>query len=145
MNPNASVKSLNSNMRCRFPFTTLQPSSLYNPAAISCFDNFPLPALLSVIFNLIHLSSGTIDSLSNSIVLYQFSCVRNASQFCIGEQPAHTAAQNRMRLSGTSQSFRTSGLGYCLSSARSSSPAQEVNDQNHQSHNQQYVDQASTD
>jgi phage-related protein len=37
------------------------------------------------------------------------------------------------------------GTGYCLSSARSSSPAQEVNDQNHQSHNQQYVDQASAD
>src|ERR1700674_1156434 len=42
MNPNACLKSLNSNTRCRFPFTTLQPSSLRSPAAISCFDSFPL-------------------------------------------------------------------------------------------------------
>jgi hypothetical protein len=37
MNPNASVKSLNSKMRWRFPFTTLQPSILRNPAAILRF------------------------------------------------------------------------------------------------------------
>src|ERR1700693_5328717 len=42
MNPNACVKSLNWNMRCRFPLTTLQPLSVRSPAAISCFDNFPL-------------------------------------------------------------------------------------------------------
>src|ERR1700730_8668594 len=63
MNPNACVKSLNSNMRCRCPFTTLQPSSVHSPAAISCFDNFPLvigPPLPSGTFKLIHSLSGTV-------------------------------------------------------------------------------------
>src|ERR1700674_2651042 len=40
MNPKAAEKSLNSNTRCRFPFTTLQPLSFRNSAAISCSESF---------------------------------------------------------------------------------------------------------
>src|ERR1700722_5240933 len=40
MNPNAAEKSLNSNTRCRFPFTTLHPLSFFNSAAISCSESF---------------------------------------------------------------------------------------------------------
>src|SRR5579872_4946850 len=40
MNPKAAEKSLNSNTRCRFPFTTLQPLSLRNSTAISCSESF---------------------------------------------------------------------------------------------------------
>src|ERR1700730_15049665 len=50
MNPNACVKSLNSNVRCRFPFTTLQPLSLLSPTATCCFDSLPLLMDLPVPF-----------------------------------------------------------------------------------------------
>src|ERR1700688_4717432 len=40
MNPNAAEKSLNSNTRCRFPFTTLHPLSFFNSAAISFSESF---------------------------------------------------------------------------------------------------------
>src|ERR1700686_84934 len=40
MKENASEKSLNSNTRCKFPFTTLQPSSLASSAEICCSDSF---------------------------------------------------------------------------------------------------------
>src|ERR1700721_1795135 len=40
MNPKAAEKSLNSNTRCKFPFTTLHPLSFFNSAAISCSESF---------------------------------------------------------------------------------------------------------
>src|SRR5579872_6073774 len=40
MKPNACVKSLNSNTRCRFPFSTLQPLSFRNSSAICCSESF---------------------------------------------------------------------------------------------------------
>src|SRR5882757_1804464 len=42
MKPKACVKSWNSNTRCRFPFTTLQPPRLRRPPLISCSESFVL-------------------------------------------------------------------------------------------------------
>src|ERR1700686_3280198 len=105
MNPNACLKSLNSNTRCRFPFTTLQPSSLRSPAAISCFDNFPLfmdPPVPGVSFVYLHgllwLTVSQIDPLPvycsflSNLILYTLNALNPYFRYRTGQKTASIPA-----------------------------------------------------
>jgi hypothetical protein len=74
-------------MRCRFPLTMLQPSSLHSTAAISCFDNFPLligPPVPSGTFSLVDPSSCAVAfPQANPTVLQRFSYALDTGHQCL--------------------------------------------------------------